>query len=84
MSSFLLNPYNITLNLSDKDNKKLLKEGYIVLEEFDIFYGKKQYYRNFVKLIKRDLNCTRTIKALKITVEWDTSGSMDETTKILP
>ena len=75
MSAFLLNLYDATLDLVDKDDRKLFQEGYKGLKESNFFGGKKKYYGNFMKLIERDLNCNQTMKALKITTECDTNGS---------
>ena len=52
MASFLLNPYDITLNLADKDDWKLFKEGSKGLKDKDIFDSKNVSYGNFVKLIE--------------------------------
>ena len=52
MSVFLLNPYDATLDLADKDNRKLFQEGYKGLKESNIFGRKKPDYGNFVKLIE--------------------------------
>ena len=82
MSSFLLNLCNVILSLVDKNNRKLFQEGCKGLKESDIFNGKKQDYGNFVKIIKRDLSCTSTMKALKIITKWDTRGSTDEVKRI--
>ena len=82
MCSFLLNLYDTTLNLADKDNRKIFQEGCKGLKESYIFDGKKQDYRNFEKLIEGYLNYTRTMKALKIATKWDISGSTDESKRI--
>jgi len=69
MSAFLLNPYDATLDLADKDERKLFQEGCKGLKESDIFGGKKTDYGNFVKLFERDMNRNRTMKALKVVTE---------------
>lgn len=53
MSSFLLNPYDVTPNLTDKDDMKHFQEGYKGLNESNIFDGKKKTHGNTVKLIER-------------------------------
>ena len=73
--AFLLNPYDATRNLADKDDRKLFQEGCKGLKEKDIFDGRKQNYVNFVKLLEGDLNNTRTMEAFEICTEWDTKGS---------
>ena len=78
MSSFLLNPYDATLNLVDKDDRKLFKEGSKGLKDKHIFDSKKVNYGNFVKLIESELNATRTMDALEVCTKWDTRATTVE------
>ena len=73
--AFLLNPYDATLNLADKDDRKLFQEGCKGLKENDIFDGRKQNYGNFVKLLEGYLNNTRTMDTFETCTEWDTKVS---------
>ena len=82
MSSFLLNPYDATLNLADKDDRKLFQEGCKGLKDKDIFDGKKPNYGNFVKLIEPGLTSTRTMPALEISTAWDSNSSSTEAKRI--
>ena len=82
MASFLSNPYDVTLNLADKDDGKLFQEGCKGLKNKDIFDGKKQNYGNFVKLIQRELNTTRTMAALEVSTKWDSKDSSTEAKRI--
>ena len=82
MSTFLLNPYDATLNLADKDDRKLFQEGSKGLKDKDIFDGKKVNYGNFVKLIERELNATRTMEALEICTEWNKGATTAEGKRI--
>ena len=83
ISSFLFNSYDATLNLADKDNRKLFKEGNKGLRDKDIFDGKKVNYGNFVKLIEIVLNATRTMDALEVCTKWDTKAATVEEKRIL-
>ena len=82
MSSFLLNPYDATLNLADKDDRKIFQEGCKGLKDKEIFDGKKLNYGNFVKLIEPGLTSTRTMTALEISTAWDSNGSSTEAKRI--
>jgi len=82
MSTFLTNPYDAPLDLGDKDDRKLFKEGCKGLCEKDMFTGTKKGYGNFVKLIKTDFESTRTMEALKVCTKWDTAGGTDKTNRI--
>ena len=50
---FILNPYEVSLDLSDKDDRKLFKEGSKGLKEEELFDGKKQNFSTFMKLIEK-------------------------------
>ena len=73
MSTFLTNPYDVPLDLSDKDDRKLFVEGYKGLREKDMFTGSKPEYGNWVKLIETDFESTRIMEALEISTTWNTT-----------
>ena len=75
--TFLLNPYDADLDLSDKEDRKLFTEGCKGVSEKDIFDGRKQNYSNFVKLIEGNLNSKRTMSALKISTKWEAGSGAD-------
>ena len=64
--SFVLNPYNEILYLANKYDRSLFSDGYKGVKPEDVFDGKRQNYRNFVKLIEGDLNGTRKMEALEV------------------
>ena len=81
--TFMLNPYDADLDISDKDDRKLFTEGYKGVSKKDIFDGRKQNYSNFVKLIEGNLNSKRTMSALKISTKWE-AGDDTDTSKRTP
>jgi hypothetical protein len=74
--AFLINPYDADLNLADKDDRKLFKDGCVVLKEADLFDGKKENYVNFTKLLENELKTVRLMECLKIPTEWVAEGSI--------
>ena len=83
MSSFLTNPYNAPLDLSDKDDRKLFQEGFKGLHKKDMFTGSNQKYGNWVKFIETDFESTRIMEALKFCTTWNATGGTDEANRIL-
>ena len=49
---FCINPYDVTLNLRNKDDRKIYLDGYKGLGQNDLFDGSKEKYKDFVKLMK--------------------------------
>ena len=73
--AFVLNPYDGDLDLSDKDDRKLFKDGCIGLKEGDLFDGKKQNYVNFTKLLEKELESVRLMECLSIPTKWVAGGT---------
>ena len=73
---FLINPYDADLNLADKDDRKLFKDGCVGLKEADLFDGKKENYVNFTKLLENELESVRLMECLKIPTEWVADGNV--------
>ena len=80
--TFMLNPYDADLVLSDKEDRKLFTEGCKGASEKKN-YGRKQNYSNFVKLIEGNLNSKRTMSALKISTKWEAGDDINATKRIL-
>ena len=80
--TFVLNPYDKALDLTDKEDRKLFTEGCKGIKEEDLFDGKKQNYGDFVKLIEEGLNDTRTMEALEINTKWADGGDVDAAKRI--
>ena len=74
--AFLINPYDVDLNLADKDDRKLFKDGCAGLKEGDLFDGKKENYVNFTKLLEKELESVRLMECLKIPTEWVAGGNI--------
>ena len=78
MAAFLLNPYDGNLDLSDKGDRKLYADACKGLPESNRFDGKRENYKNFVKLIEKDFKKTRVMEVLEIGVEWDSDAQTPE------
>ena len=73
--AFLINPYDADLNLGDKDDRKLFKDGCSGLK-VDLFDGKKENYVNFTKLLENELESVRLMECLNIPTEWVAGGTI--------
>ena len=49
---FCINPYDVTLDLRNKDDRKIYLDGCKGLDKEDLFDGSKEKYKDFVKLMK--------------------------------
>ena len=78
VSAFLLNPYDGDLDLNDKEDRKLFKDGCVGLKEKDLFDGKKQNYTNFCKLLEPELESVRLMECMTIPTEWPTTGTAEQ------
>ena len=74
MGDFLLNPYDATLDLKNKEDRKLFQDACRGLKEKDLFGGGRDKYTDFVKLIKREFYSTRVMEALQIATKWNTDA----------
>ena len=70
MITVILNPYDLFLYLSDKDDKKLFSEACKGIKDDDLFDGKKEKYNDFVELIKKLFEVVRVREFLKVPVKW--------------
>ena len=82
MTTFLLNPYDAKLDLTDKEDRKLYQEACQGLKEADRFSGKREEYTNFVKLIEKQLHDTRLMECLLTPTTWDVAATSIEDKKI--
>ena len=64
MPTFMFNPYDGDLNLSDKDDRTLYQDACKGLPDDNKFDGMKEKYGDFVKLIQRDFLKTRMMETL--------------------
>ena len=48
MMAFCVNPYDVVLNLRDKDDRKVYFDGCKALKDDDLFDGSKEKYKDFV------------------------------------
>ena len=82
MPTFLLNPYDGDLDLTNKDDRKLFQDACKGLEKENLFDGKKQNFQDFAKLLEVGLKKTRVMEALAICTEWDETASAEEDRKL--
>ena len=75
---FFINPYDADLNLADKDDRKLFKDGCRGLKDEDLFDGKKENYTNFTKHMENEFDSVRVMECLRITTEWVADGNITE------
>ena len=80
MTTFLLNPYEADLNLSNKDDRKLFLDACKGLPEGNKFDGKRENFGNFTKLLETHLNATRVIEAMVINTKWNTGTRTPDST----
>ena len=72
--AFMLRPYDATIDLSNREDRKLFNGGCKRLDEKQVFDAKKGSYLEFVKLIKKDFEYIRVMPALNISIEWSVVG----------
>ena len=73
--AFILNPYDLLLDLHDKDDRKLFKDGCKGLKEKELFDGKKENYGDFVKLLEVECESIRVVECLNIPTAWIAGGT---------
>ena len=71
--AFVLNPCDRTLDLNDKDDRKLFENACEGLDQTDRFDGKAANAPRFLKLIGNQSQEFRLLDAFKIGTEWDMS-----------
>ena len=75
MSNFLLNPYDATLDLHNKEERKLFQDACRGLKDKDHFKGKRESYTDFVKLIEKEFITTRVMEALLVPTRWKSTAN---------
>ena len=83
MTSFLLNPYDGTLDLNDKGDRKLYLDACEGLPKTSRFDGRRENYKNFVKLIENDFKKIRVMGVLEIGVQWKDDAQTVEEKRLL-
>ena len=78
MTTFILNPYDQCLDLSKKEHLRLYMDGCEGLKKEQRFDGKRGNYDKFVKLFGKRMKDTRVKECLRISVEWEKSGTNPE------
>ena len=68
MTTFLLNSHDVKLDLTDKGHRRLYQDACKVLLEANRFDGRRENYKNFVKLIEKEFKKTHMMEVLKIGV----------------
>ena len=70
--AFVLNPYDLDLDLNNKDDRKIFTDGSKGLKnEEDFFDGDKSKFSNWSKLMEPLFKKTRLMGCLGIPTEWD-------------
>ena len=72
--AFCINPYNVTLDLRNKDDCKIYLDGCKGLDKGDLFDGSKEKYKDFVK----PMEDMRVMKTLIVPTKWDKCNVNDE------
>ena len=76
MTTFLLNPYEASLNLTNKDDRKLFQDGCKGLsDEEQIFDGKREKFSKVSKLLVKEFDDIRVMECLRIPTSWPATGS---------
>eukprot|EP00957_Ditylum_brightwellii_P043426 3292609-Ditylum_brightwellii.AAC.1 len=70
--SFILNLNDNTLDLSDKEDRKLFENNSKGLETALRFNGRKETFNNFLKLVSHQIKKVRLVEVLEIATKWDT------------
>ena len=78
MTTFILNPYDQCLDLSKREHLRLYTDGCEGLEKEQRFDEKRRNYDKFVKLFGKRMKDTRVKECLRISVEWEKSGTNPE------
>ena len=68
--AFILNPYDATLNLADRDGKKLIDNRCKGLKVEYTFDGQKGNYTEIVKLVEKYLEDIRVMCVFEVATVW--------------
>eukprot|EP00957_Ditylum_brightwellii_P143006 10896328-Ditylum_brightwellii.AAC.1 len=81
--AFLLNPFDATLDLSDKEDRKLFKAGTKGLSNSIKLTGEKEKFNNFRKLIGERIRKVRLMEALDVLTKWEAGADPKNPTKVV-
>ena len=73
--ALILNPFDIDLDLSDKDDRKRFAEASKGLSEKSFFNGKRETFAAFSKLMEKEFNDVRVMKCLSVPTEWNVGAA---------
>ena len=83
--AFCINPYDVTLDLRNKDDRKIYLDGCKGLDKDDLFDDSKGKYKDFVKLMKKPMEDVRVMRTLIVPTKWDENNANNEEKKrVLP
>jgi len=71
--SFILNPFQSDIDLSNKEDKKLFEKGCEGLAKEDKFDGKREKYTTFMKLMKVAIKGVKLMDTLVLGTTYDTA-----------
>ena len=73
--ALILNPYDLDLDLTDKDDRKLFAEASQGLAEKSHFDGKRETFAAFSKLMEKEFDDVRIMKCLSVPTKWDVGAA---------
>eukprot|EP00957_Ditylum_brightwellii_P047276 3591401-Ditylum_brightwellii.AAC.1 len=71
MATFILNPYDTDIDLSNKEGRKLYDAWCTGVEKEQRFDGSKERFSNFQKMIGHQMNNLCMMDVLDVAVAWD-------------
>jgi len=71
----IFNPYDTTLNLTNKDDRKLLLDACTGLSGKDRYDGEEEGYLGFMKVMAKSFRDVRVMEVLKVAIAWDDDGA---------
>ena len=81
--AFCFNPYDLPLNLRDKDDHKVYLDGCKGLKDDDLFDGSKAKYNDFAKLLRKPLENVRVMETFLVPTIWDDKNVNDEAKRLV-
>eukprot|EP00957_Ditylum_brightwellii_P132423 10097870-Ditylum_brightwellii.AAC.1 len=81
--AFLINPFDTSLNLSNKEGRKLFKAGTKGLSYDLKLTREKEKFNNFRKLIREKIQRVRLMEALDILTKWEAGADPKNLIKVV-
>eukprot|EP00957_Ditylum_brightwellii_P009215 697407-Ditylum_brightwellii.AAC.1 len=71
MATFILNPYDGDIDLSNKEGRKLYNAGCTGVKKEQRFDGSKERFSDFQKMIRHQMNNLCMMDVMNVAVAWD-------------